>query len=160
MHTLFTLAIYGILGVQQAANRTNGGVTAKIAVCLVAVVILWDVPGVFNTLFGPLRFLLGFVDPRTPDVEPLHEWQFRTGLDRYVWIYGMACAYCHPAAERALEKLDKLPAPQRAAARVAVLAVATAALGLWYRRVAALFGGGEALEEGRSEKREAIDKER
>ena len=36
------------------------------------------------------------------------EWYFRSSLDRYVWIHGMVCAFCHPWAEGVLQKIDKL----------------------------------------------------
>lgn len=138
MHTLFTIAIYGVLAVQQAANRSSVGVAAKVVACLVAVVVLWDAPGVFAAVFGPFTWLVGFVDPRTPDIDPLHEWKFRTGLDRYVWVYGMACAFCHPAAERALDRLDALRPPARLAARLGVLGASVGAGWVWYTRVYSL----------------------
>ncbi len=66
MHTLFTLAIYGALGCAVAANRTNWGVAAKVLLCLLAVLLMWDVPGVFHALWSPFRWLVGYVDPRKP----------------------------------------------------------------------------------------------
>jgi len=37
------------------------------------------VPGVFHTIFRPFQFLLGYIDPAKPDVDPMHEWFFRSG---------------------------------------------------------------------------------
>ena len=61
-----------------------------------SVYIVWEVPGVFQGIFRPFTFLFAYTDPKKPSMEPLHEWFFRSGLDRYVWIYGMACAFFHP----------------------------------------------------------------
>jgi len=82
--------------------------------------------------------LVGYVDPRKPDVDPMHEWFFRSGLDRFVWIYGMACAYCHPACERLLQRLDGLPSPKRGVMRAAVVAACLAVGGVWYDKIYSL----------------------
>ena len=52
------------------------------------------------------------------------EWYFRSSLDRYVWIHGMACAFLHPVAEGWLKQLDSLPVRLRMASR-ALLAACT-----------------------------------
>jgi len=51
----------------------------KLVLCVVAVYIIWEVPGVFHTIFRPFQFLLGYIDPAKPDVDPMHEWFFRSG---------------------------------------------------------------------------------
>ena len=50
------------------------------------------------------------------------EWYFRSSLDRYVWIFGMVCAWAHPHANAALEAMDGLQLRARLLLRAAVLA--------------------------------------
>jgi hypothetical protein len=73
-------------------------------------------------LDSPFEWLVGYNDPRHPEVDPLHEWQFRSGLDRYIWIWGMICAYMHPAFERALNWLDSINQSNAAVIRAAIVA--------------------------------------
>ena len=50
------------------------------------------------------------------------EWFFRSGLDRYVWIYGMLCAFLHPTAESLLKRLEEAEMHVQAAIKTCLLA--------------------------------------
>ena len=74
--------------------------------------------------------------PTTHTNTPTHaEWHFRSSLDRFVWIYGMACALLHPALTRLLAALEELPPRRRALTRAGVAAATCAALALYYKTV-------------------------
>ena len=65
------------------------------------------------------------------------EWFFRSSLDRYVWIYGMICAFSHPAASRLLSRLDD-PAKARGRRwleRALAIGATLACAGVYYRTV-------------------------
>lgn len=66
------------------------------------------------------------------------EWYFRSGLDRYVWIYGMICAYFHPHVSRALDYLDGLATMPKYAARTGIVAVCAAVAVPYYHHVFSL----------------------
>ena len=86
---------------------------------------------VFQTLMSPLEGVLAFHDPLHPENPPMHEWFFRSGLDHFVWVFGMFCAFAFPFLDNQLELLDSLPAAKRMPAK-AILLAATLALGLWW----------------------------
>ena len=64
MHTAFTLAVYGALAVRPGMNGTRRGLAAKLVACVAAVALVWEVPGVFDALWRPFTFLVGYVDAR------------------------------------------------------------------------------------------------
>lgn len=174
----------------------------RMAICVLSVIVLWDMKAVFYAIWSPVTWLVGYTDPRRPAnlpsdplygelphlaVWPAHtlhsfgaahpagpcrysachlhvrpdamrvpcmevpyrpcddtpqllipspsgaclpaalpaEWYFRSGLDRYVWVYGMACAFVHPTASAALRALDEMPLARRITLRSALLAAAS-----------------------------------
>jgi hypothetical protein len=131
MHTMFTFFVYFILLVYKDYNCLTRVIVGKLFLCAFLVFVIWEVPGVFGVVFRPLTFLLRYTDPERPDIDPMHEWFFRSGLDRYIWIYGMGCAYVLPQFEAFLTWVDTRRVLIRVATQT-MIAGATFLVIFWY----------------------------
>eukprot|EP00756_Hemistasia_phaeocysticola_P051493 Hpha_TRINITY_DN26670_c0_g1::TRINITY_DN26670_c0_g1_i1::g.86012::m.86012 len=139
MHTLWTFFVYFSLMFFKEHNNNNLVIVAKFTLCTILVLVLFYDRSIWDMLWTPIKPLISYVNPRakpgTPGADPMHEWFFRAGLDRYVWIFGMICANLHPRTAGYLEAMDKLAEPLRSLARAFVLGVLGVVGYFWYVNV-------------------------
>ena len=141
MHTLFTLFVWVALRIAKTRNDDARVLLVKVIATLLLTALLYDVEAVFKLAFGwqPLRSLVAFHDPLHPEfTDELHEWRFRSGLDRYVWVFGMACAALMPILSKALARVDAAGAAARRAMRGAAVAALLGATYVYYDAVFSL----------------------
>jgi len=131
MHTFFTWGVFIPLFICHSYNDSFTVLFIKIAATFGVAALLYDVQGVFDAVMAPFHAILEFHDPLHPENKPMHEWFFRSGLDHFVWVFGMFCAFAFPWLDRQLAAIESLESGKRSMAKLALLGV-TLALGYWW----------------------------
>lgn len=103
MHTFWFFVVFAVMWVGHKHNSSPLVIPAKLALTFVLITILYETPGLFQTVFSPLKFMLSF------EGKGLHEWEFRTGLDRYAAWLGMVCGYALPHFQKFMDSLETQP---------------------------------------------------
>ncbi|TYK02964.1 protein REDUCED WALL ACETYLATION 2 [Cucumis melo var. makuwa] len=137
LHTFFSLVVYGIIGVLHKYNEIRAVIVVKFFVSFLVVVLVWEIPGVFDVLWEPFTFLLGYKDPnrKAENLPLMYEWHFRTALDRYIWILGMIYAYYYSSIEKWIEKLDDAKQKPRILIKTTIVVTSATAAYLWFEYI-------------------------
>eukprot|EP00930_Biecheleria_cincta_P044594 TRINITY_DN3068_c0_g2_i1.p1 TRINITY_DN3068_c0_g2~~TRINITY_DN3068_c0_g2_i1.p1 ORF type:complete len:582 (-),score=68.55 TRINITY_DN3068_c0_g2_i1:117-1862(-) len=140
MHTLFTLFVLLVLYLGQEHNDSKKALWAKIIATFVGTLLLYDGPdavfqGIFGTVPG-IRHLFAFHDPLHPEFkDEMHEWHFRSGLDRFIWIVGMVFALHFPDADAAIAHLTDMAGNRRLSIQIVLASLALLAGAAWAQLV-------------------------
>lgn len=112
LHTFYFLLTYVIMASFPSWNENRPLLSLKLALAFITVWTLWDGPlsPHFEAIFSPFSALLS-------SKGSLHEWHFRTFLDHYSTLFGIAFAAHSPRLAEWLTRAEALPRWRRAVAK-------------------------------------------
>lgn len=112
LHTFYFLLTYVIMASFSSWNKNPPLLSVKLAMAFLAVWCLWDGPlsPHFEAIFAPLAPLLS-------SGGSLHEWHFRTFLDHYSTLFGIAFAVHSPRLAEWLKRAEALSRWRRVVAK-------------------------------------------
>jgi len=140
MHTLFTVFVLLAMYIKKELNGSKGVLWGKIGITFMVTLFLYDTgPAVFSAIFGTLpviRPLFAFHDPLHPEfTDEMHEWHFRSGLDRFIWVIGMVFALAYPYFTQLIEWLQGMDNTRRYAWTAAIGIVVMIPFSIWVNYV-------------------------
>lgn len=100
LHSFAFLSVYFVMWFGHQRNEDHAFMVSKLGLYGLAVVALYHLPHLFDLFFWPFGFLLKLDDS-------MHEWYFRSNLDKFMPLLGMICAYAHPRFMTWLAALDE-----------------------------------------------------
>ena len=124
LHTFYFMVVYTTMAIFPEKNYEPFWMRLKFLFLFLFLFVLFEVPGVFEAFFWPLKWVLGYEDS-------LHEWQFRATLDHYAAWVGMIYAYNYPAIEAMLKRVEQSGPAVRYGIKVVITGVALGAMVLW-----------------------------
>jgi N-acetylneuraminate 9-O-acetyltransferase len=124
MHSLFFIFVWVLTYPFHEMNTVTWVMCTKFVLMFLFCHYLWANEGVFDAIFGVIPIFL--------ENGSMHEWYFRSGLDRYATAFGMVFAYCYPYLERALSFIENMDILSSLSVKALVGSVSFLCLGLWY----------------------------
>jgi hypothetical protein len=128
LHTFFFFMTYFAMYLGQQFNYTNKGLWSKFGAVFVFVCVLWSQDAIFSAFFWLLTPLLQLDGT-------FHEWQFRTGLDRFAPLAGMICGYLLPFFQQWLVALEKQSPAKEWSVKAPITVALVGATYWWYQSI-------------------------
>merc|ERR1719387_3099952 len=130
LHTAYFLVTYATMGLWSHVNHSQYGAAVKVATCACLLYFMFDlVPASFHMAFS----WLGMASTGAPigfhGVE--WEWYFRTFLDHYSTLWGMAFALQMPFLAEWFKQVETFTAAREWGTKLSVVGVAVAATAVW-----------------------------
>ena len=140
--TLHTILVHIIMAVWPSSNSKFPSALLKLLTATAVVAAIWEHETVFHRVWSPFRWLLRYDGPSFRSETPMHEWYFRSSLEKYVWLHGMLFALVKGPYERFVLRLSSSSPPssnpRRETLRLFQSVVVTLCLvagTAWYRHV-------------------------
>ncbi|GAB5360132.1 hypothetical protein AAMO2058_000601100 [Amorphochlora amoebiformis] len=131
LHTFYFLMVFVTMWIGSSCNHDKYPVRWKVLCLALIIFLIWDVPGVF-------KFVWVFL-PRNETIGAkfgvLHEWHFRSGLDHYSALFGMAFALNYPLAQAWLKSTEEMPWKRQWYLKSIVLSIVAIGLALWVNEI-------------------------
>mmetsp|Transcript_3255 Transcript_3255/g.4927 ORF Transcript_3255/g.4927 Transcript_3255/m.4927 type:complete len:540 (-) Transcript_3255:336-1955(-) len=131
LHTFYFLMVFATMWLCSSCNHDKYPIRWKVIGLALLIFLIWDVPGMFRLFWGWL--------PQSPIIGAtkgvLHEWHFRSGLDHYSALFGMAFALNYPLAQAWLDTCESKPTISQWCMKGAILAVVLLGIGLWVSNI-------------------------